>query len=224
MKTNLMVVLTYIAGGISFFEYAVYIYDIFERDTRPSRSSWWILSIVWIVFFASSLSLAPGYSFIEKFHNLAGGSLFLTYIAGSIIIAVLSVKYGSRDKINKLDVVCATLTMCSLVLFFITTKIYSLIAAIIADFFAILPTIKNAYKYPHQESLRAWILCVIASTIALFAVNKWDTSFESFSDWSNPVYLTVINLIILSIMFFRRSYVAEDAGLEKTNLKDASYL
>lgn len=198
-----------IAGGLSLIAFGVYIYNIIFGQTRPSRSSWWIISAVWIVLLLSSLSLSPGETWIEKWNTLPANWISLVYIVASLVIAILSIKKGSGEKWEFFDYCCAVLAVISLVFYIgFHAPLLSLVTALLADFFGILPTVKNAWKYPRNEHFFAWLLEVVASILTLSLVTNWTLTQEGFAKWGSPSYLTIMNgLITLCIMrrfFYKR--------------------
>src|SRR3989344_9149248 len=84
-----------IAGLISFSAYLIYIISTFRGKTKPSRSTWWILTFVGILIFASSYSINAKESM----------RIQLSYIIGPLIIAILSLspKYGYGSKLLQID-------------------------------------------------------------------------------------------------------------------------
>lgn len=186
-----------ISGIISLAAYILYIYTIWFGSTRPSRSSWWILTVVWTVLLLSSLSLTPGATLKEQFLALPGGWLTLSYIAGSLVIAISTLWRGSSDKWGIFDYMCALFASLSLVLYFVSgIPFLALVMAVIADLFGILPTMKNAWLHPDEEDLKAWVLESIASILALFGISTFFFTAESFAAWSPVVYLVIVNVII----------------------------
>src|SRR3989338_11645313 len=87
-----------IAGVISFCAYLKYIISTFQGKTKPSRSTWWILTFVGILIFASSYSLGAGESMWIQ----------LSYIIGPLIIGIMSLfpKYGYGSKLLLIDKIC----------------------------------------------------------------------------------------------------------------------
>lgn len=186
-----------ISGIISLAAYILYIYTIWFGSTRPSRSSWWILTIVWSVLLLSSLSLTPGATLREQFLALPGGWLTLSYIAGSLVIAISTLWRGSSDKWGIFDYMCAAFAALSLILYFVSgVPFLALVMAVVADLFGILPTMKNAWLHPDEEDLKAWVLESIASILALFGISAFLFTEESFAAWSPVVYLVIVNVII----------------------------
>jgi hypothetical protein len=195
------------AGLLSGAAYLIYIVDIIRGGTKPSRSSWWILGVVWSVLLVSSLTLVEGSTFFERWHNLAGSWISLAYIIGSFTIAALSIKKGSSDPWGHVDTICVVLAGASLVCFvIIQAPLISLLLSIVADVCGIIPTMRNAYRHPEYEHFIAWLLEVVSGAIALVAVTAWAMTPEGIADWSGPLYVFVLNAIILVILIIRRKW------------------
>ncbi len=193
-----------VSGLISGAAFLIYIANIIWGNTRPSRSSWWIIGVVWIIFLFSSLSLAPGISFLEKWNALAGNWILLAYIVGSFAIAILSLWCGSSDRWGMFDYLCAIFAALAVFLFFVTeNSLWSLIFSTIADFCGILPTIRNAWKFPQHEHFFAWFLESISGILVLFAITRWSFDLVGVSDWASPIYLVIMNTLITTIILLR---------------------
>lgn len=196
-----------LAGIISISAFGIYIYNIWRGKTRPSRSSWWIITAVWVVLLLSSISLSPGDTFVEKWNNVASNWISLSYIIGSLIIAISSLWRGSSEKWGMFDWLCLVLATASVVVYFALDKpLLSLAASVLADFFGILPTVKNAWKFPAQEHMLAWFLEVVASGLVVFAVVNWSVTPAGVADWISPLYLIIMNGIIM-LLVARRYFV-----------------
>lgn len=198
-----------IAGLVSLFSYGLYIYQIWWGETRPSKSSWWILSVVWTVILLNSISLAPGLDAKEKWGAIAASWLSIAYIVGSLAIAVSTIWRGAHEKWRWTDYVCAFSAGVAIIFYLVVKNPeISLVLSFVADFFGLLPTIENAWKYPEQEDFLAWCLTVVAAVIGLFAVSHWSLSFAGASDWLSPVYLTVFDGLTTALLvrkFFKHT-------------------
>lgn len=183
-----------VAGGISLISYILYIYAIWWGSTRPSRSSWWILTVVWGVVFLSSLSLAPGATHEAQWVALASRWLQVVYLVGALAIAISTIWRGANEKWGRFDYLCAASAGIALILYFVVgSPVWSFVFGVLADFFGLFPTIKHAYQRPDEEDLLAWVLTCVGAVVTLFAIPFW--SRDNASDWIIPVYLTIVDTI-----------------------------
>jgi len=73
------------------------------------------------------------------------------------------------------------------------------------DFFAAVPTIRQAFHKPLEEPISAWLLTVIGNGFNLLAVADWSlASIEAYAIWSYPVYMLAINGVILALLLRHR--------------------
>ncbi len=173
-------------------------------NVRPSRSSWWILSVVWTIVLFSSISLAPGATYSAQWSAIAGSWISIAYIVGSLGVAVSTLWRGSDAKWQYSDYLCAIFASIAVILFFVFKDPQSsLIFGILADFFGLIPTIIHSHRSPQEESFISWCIGTFGSLLGIFAVSHWSLSFESASDWASPIYIFLINISITLLIGFR---------------------
>ncbi len=184
-----------IAGVISFAAYLLYIISIFRGKTKPSRSTWWILTLVGILIFATSYSLEATESMWIQ----------LSYIVGPLIIAILSLfsQYGYKEGLLKIDKIClAGAVICAFIWFVFNSPFIALLGSIVVDFIGLIPTMKKAYIDPEHEDPSAWALEFLASAMNVFAISAWFSLEEK--DWIYALYLFLVNGIVAALLWRRR--------------------
>src|SRR5262245_15629489 len=115
------------AGVISFSAYIFYIIDILKGNTRPSRTTWFILSFISIVILAS--------------YDASGAEdtiwVAVSNATASIIIALLSIKRGVGGT-TKLDIFCFSGSIFSLLLWwYFDSPTIALLANLVIDLLAL---------------------------------------------------------------------------------------
>lgn len=195
----------FLSGLISLFSYSLYVYTIWRGNTRPSKSSWWILTVVWTVTFLSSYSIGGSESG-NAWQSIVTKWLPISYIVGSLAIAISTIWRGQREIWTLTDTLCVVFAGISLFLFLTGGPFVALICSLFADFFGLFPTIKNAWNHPESEDKIAWSITAFATIVGLFAVPVW--SFESLSvaNWLSTVYLVVADIAVTMIIFIRSSH------------------
>jgi len=182
-----------IAGIISFIAYTKYIISVFQGKTKPSRSTWWILTFVGILIFASSYSLEAKESMWIQ----------LSYVIGPFIIGIQSLfpKYGYGTGLLKIDKIClfGSLT-CILLWILFNSPLIALLGSIVVDFIGLIPTIKKSYTDPQEEDPVAWGMEMFASIINALGISVWFTLVSK--DWIYSLYLLIINFIVLVLLWF----------------------
>lgn len=187
---DVKLVLGVIAGILSLVAYIIYNIAILRGSTRPSRTTWWILTLVGFLILASYYSEGARTTIWVP----------LAYLIGPLIIAILSLKYG-RGGWRFLDYVCFLGAVVSVVLWFLTSSaLIALLVNIFIDFLGLIPTIKKSYFWPRTEDRTAWILETVASVINLFAVQAW-----MFEIYVYPLYLVAVNGAITFLLIYPKN-------------------
>lgn len=184
-----------VAGLVSVTAYTIYIASIFRGKTKPSRSSWWILTFVGLMIFLTSYATgARENTWIQ-----------LAYVAGPLIIAILSVfpKYGYKTGLELVDKICLIGAFACLVIWLLFNSAFiALLGSIIVDFVGLVPTIKKSYLDPKEESRLAWGIEMGASILNAIAISSWFTLTDK--SWIYALYLLIINGIITILLLLPR--------------------
>lgn len=183
-----------IAGLLSFAAYIVYIVSILNGTTKPSRSTWWIVTLVGLIILWSSYSLGA-------LENLW---IQLSYVIGPCIIGFLSLWYGKGTGLSKLDIVCFVGALVSVVLWIIfNSPFIAFLGSILVDFIGLVPTIAKVMRSKEQdESISAWGLETIASTLNALTITVWFTLEPK--DWMYALYLLSMNGLITIFLIYRK--------------------
>ncbi len=177
------------AGVVSFGAYLLYFYSILKGETRPSRATWWILTIVGTVTGAS-------YYFSGAVETIW---VPIADVVGILIVALLSIKYGEGG-FNTFDISCFLVAMLSLGLWYIfQAPIIALILNLIMDFVGLLPTLKKSYLDPSGESPLSWLLTFIGNALNFGAVNNF-----TFGVLIYPIYMSVTSGMVTALLYFPR--------------------
>lgn len=178
------------AALVALSAFPVYIVDVLHGHTRPNTATWFILTLSGTLIAASYYGSGARDTFW----------ISLSYPLGYLVIAILSLRYG-YSKWNGLDKVCLTLALLSTVGWLVfKSPQTTFIINVGIDFLGILPTIYKTYRKPSTESRSAWILDVIASVLAILAIDQWNFFVALY-----PLYLLATNGIIV-IFIFRKKY------------------
>ncbi len=174
-----------LSGVISLLAFIFYFTSIITKKTIPSRVTWMSLSIIGLLILLSSYS--AGHTSTIWFQ--------LSYLVGPFLIFLLSIKYGEGG-FSRVDLLCLSTSFISICLWLITDlPVVALVLNILADFFAIFPTIHKSYLKPDTESALPWIITCIASLLALLSVENW-----IFIEYLYPIYMVFFNTLIALII------------------------
>ncbi len=172
-----------IAGILSILAYIPYISSILKGSTKPNRASWLIWLVMNIIILAS-------------YHSSGAEStifVLVSYSIGTIIVALLSLKYGEGGW-TSFDRTCLIISAVGLLLWFIfNSPLPALLINIAVDMTGALPTIRKVYCNPQIESKSAWLLFFAGSIANLVAIDKFEFAIV--------VYPVAMFLIIGAVFF-----------------------
>ncbi len=178
-----------LAGVVAFLAYVLYIAAIVRGYTKPSRTTWWIWSVLGMIIGVSYfLSGAENTIWVP-----------LGEVVGPFVIALLSLKYGVGGW-SPIDKFAILGSVGSLVLWGISgSPLVGLVASLSIDFLAVVPTVVKTYYKPEEEDRLAWSLTGLGNFLNLFAVEKWVFAIAVY-----PVYATIIDGVVLALLFRKK--------------------
>ena len=183
----------YITIALGLLGVFFYIKETFLGKTKPNRVSW----IFW--------TIAP---FVGVYISYKSGVsiplLISTFMAGFGPLLVVIASFFNKNsywKITLFDIVCGTLSALAIFIWVTTQNgVLSVAFAIIADFFAGLPTIIKAWKHSETESIGPYFYGNLNSLITLIIITEF-----SFLNLGFPIYLFIANTVI--IVGIKRKYL-----------------
>lgn len=184
-KFIILAVLFYSAGGM------IYLLDTLKGKTKPNRVTWFLWGLLGLVAFAGMLD--------EKASVTSLIFILTSTLVPFVILAASFISKRAVWKINNFDWICGTLSICGIIAWLITgVGNLAITFSIIADFFALLPTVIKALKAPSTESGLLYLNVSFASFITLLTIDIW-----SFSSIAYAMYLMIICVIMFVIIRFR---------------------
>ncbi len=191
-------VLGIIAGIIAFLAYIVYVVSILRGKTKPNRATWWIWAF---------MGLVVGLSY---YASGAQNTIWVPLVEfiGPLFIALLSIKYGEGGLKEKTDLICLFGATFSIILWIIfNNPVVALVASLVVNSFAIIPTIKKSYLRPEGEDFWAWFVTSLADSLNMFAVERF-----TFAILVYPIYMLVSDLMITCILLLRKKGIMKDVS------------
>lgn len=173
------------SGCLSFVAYILYFRSILIGKTRPSTTTWFILTLIG--------------SIIAFSHYLSGGHntvwIALSNVLGPGIVGLLSIKFGEK-KHSYVDSVCLVGAFVCIVLWYLFKQPFlTLLLALVVDFFGMLPTLTKAYLRPLSEDLVPWITTASAGLFNILAVEGLSLNYLVY-----PVYLLGVNGLVTFLL------------------------
>ena len=164
---------------------SLYIKDTFLGKTKPNRVSW----LFW--------TIAPFYVvYVGDKYGVYMHLLMATYMAGFGPLLVVIASFFNKNaywKITKFDIGCGILSAVAIIVW-VTTKngTLSLVFAILADFFAGLPTIIKSWRHSDTETIGPYLYGNFNSIITFLIIKDF-----SFLNLAFPIYFLLANTIII---------------------------
>jgi hypothetical protein len=164
-----------------------YLRDTLKGRVKPNRVSF----LLW--------SLAPLIAFFAEIKQGVGIQALMTFIVGFLPLTIFIASFVNKQAVWNLtgfDLVCGTLSIIGLVLWYITKSgNIAIIFSILADALAATPTIVKSFNYPETESAWPYFASTISAILTLLTVKVWNIANIAF-----PLYIVLITLVIFSLV------------------------
>jgi hypothetical protein len=181
----------------AFLSATPYIITILRGHTLPVRVTWGLWSLILWVGFAAQWQL-------ESWDTL---TFVLIDALQVTFIFALSVWYGAPGW-SRIDTLCLVISLLAIITWRLTADpAYALYLMIMADLVAAVPTFVHAYTSPHEENGIPFLLFSLGGIFTFMSNVRWDFHSIMF-----PLYLTVLNLCIGSLILVRKWIPATDAS------------
>ena len=180
----------YLGAVIFLFGSIGYFVETIQGKVKPNRVTWFI----WI--------LAPSIIFFSQIKQGVGLESLLTFMVGFIPLLIFLASFVNKKaywKIEKIDIICGTLSIIGLILWQVT-KIgnIAIVFSIISDLFASWPTIIKSYKHPETENYWLYFANGIFALITILTIKIW-----TFETYSFSFYLLVISIVLTIMIKFK---------------------
>ena len=190
-----------VAGVVSLVAFILYAISLkYESESsRPSKSTWWILTVVGVMILVS------------YWESGARSTIWIpiTYVIGPLVIGILSIRFGETKEERKArsmwqtpDPYCVIGAIFGVTIWWLTeSAVLALVVFVGTDLAGIFPTIWKSFLRPWTEQPLPWAFSVVASMINLLAVEQWSLSVEV---WLYPWYMLFGNALILAPLLWHK--------------------
>ncbi len=180
-----------ILGAIIFFLGSIgYIWNTVKGKVKPNKVTWFI----W--------SLAPLIAFAAQINQGIGMEALLTFMIGFVPVIVFVASFINKKsywKIERLDLICGSLSVTGLILWQIT-KVgnIAIFFSLVADFLALLPTLVKSYRQPETENYLLYFGNSIFALLTILTIKDWN-----FANYAFPLYIFVATLLLTVLIRFK---------------------
>ncbi len=180
----------YLGMALQFLGGVDYLIGTIKGTVKPNRVTW----LMW--------SLAPALAFFAQIQQGVGMEAWSTFIVWFVPLLIFIASFVNKKahwKIQKLDIICGTLSFIGLILW-MTTRVgnIAIMFGIMADILACIPTAVKAWHEPESENDSVFFLGVANSIIALLVITNWN-----FENYAFITYLLFANLILAVLIRFK---------------------
>ena len=175
---------------LSIYAFLPYARDTLAGRTQPQRASWLIWAVLSIIALGSQISEG------------ATTSLWFSVIqcGGAVGIFALTIRRGSGQILAPGDGYVLGAAAMGLGLWMMThSAVYALVVTVTISLLGGAVTVKKAYRNPASESVSTWVICFIATILAVLSVGQVDWVLLIY-----PLYLfTLYGAILVAILLGR---------------------
>jgi len=121
--------------------------------------------------------------------------LTIIFMLNPTVIFILTLFKGESTRPDTMEKFSLFIGLSAILIWYFfkdETGILPIVIAIVADFCALIPTLRFVFKSPEQETPLAWILFFLGFSIALFAIE--DYSLESVL---LPAYMAIGSFMVV---------------------------
>ncbi|HUC03878.1 MAG TPA: hypothetical protein VL961_00675 [Acidimicrobiales bacterium] len=177
----------YLGATIGVLGSLAYLRDTLRGTTQPNRVSWMLFAVF------------PLLSAAVEFHEGVGVRTLTTFIVGFMPLLIFVASFHSPHgvwRIRRLDYVCGVLSLGGGAVWLVTQRgTVAIVASIVADALAAVPTLRKGWSHPHTETLWGYVGAFLNTTILLLTVDRWTTAEVAF-----PLYIACITMVEMCLV------------------------
>ncbi len=179
-----------IAAILAVFAIVPYLIDVVSSRTKPNVVSWFTWTLLLIIATAAAFAA----------HQPRTALLTLGDTIGTGMTLIFGIKYGVA-KFSWFDGFCQIAALIGLALWLIfNSPVVAIIAVIIIDLFASIPTLKHSWQSPEEETWQTFAILIVAAALTLASLANFSIASLSF-----PIYLLLANSTVVATVIYRRN-------------------
>lgn len=179
-------ILSGLAGVVYVLGTVPYLYKIYQREDRPSISSW----LIW--------TLLDGITLTGMIFERQVNGLIIAAVACSLLTTTFAAWRGSWEWDRK-DTACLIGAILGILIWKIASSATLAIATCaIVNLIGGYPTVKRAWEEPQRENSFTWTCYWVSCVLTLLSLREW-----SLASASQPVSFTVVETMMLYVVWFR---------------------
>ncbi|SRR5258706_3415727 len=188
---NLTNISAFLSTALAIYCTIPYVQAILKRKTKPHQLSWLVFVIMnGIVFFSQYFAGGRGSVLIS-----------LTFFVGSLIIFLLSLKFGIRYS-SRWDRALFIFALCTIVIWFITkSNVIAIWLTVLIDLAATTMTILKIKSQPDSEDPLPWTIASIAYVFTILTLVDKPLSIL----YVRPLYGLIGDVALVTFIYIWRA-------------------
>jgi hypothetical protein len=189
-------ILTMTAGAIEVLAPLPYIVDTIRNRTHPNIVTWLTWTLINIVNL--SAAFASG-SWQTGVYSLCG-------VIATGTIVVLGLWHGVRQY-TRFDFICQAVALLGFPIWAITNRPeLAVLVVLLVDFSGGLPTLRHAWRAPHEETMKTFVLSALAAALLLMGLHQFN-----FISVTMPLYILSFDCALIFSIWYRRRVLGYNA-------------
>lgn len=180
-----------LASIITIYSVVPYLHDIYKGRTKPNLVSW----ITWTLLtgIATAAEIAAGEWTAAIFTSAA------VLETGSVVL--LGLYKRAYVRYARFDIICQLSAIIGIILWqTFDSPAIGVLASVTIDFVGALPTLRHAWKAPHEETWQTFALAGLGGLLAIFALETYNLVSLPYA-----AYIVLINAVLAWTIYTRRS-------------------
>jgi hypothetical protein len=184
--------LVIVSALVSISGASMYVRDTIAGRSKPNRVSWFMWALAPLIGTAAALSA-----------HADAWATTRTFMAGFVPLTIFIASFvnpKSYWKLTVFDLLCGAFSLLALVIWLvIDSPNGAVIFAILADCFALVPSLYKAWRYPETETGATFIAGLAAGLLALPSIPAWNIQNSAFQ-----IYLFFANILLILAIYRKR--------------------
>lgn len=181
----------YLGALLNLIGSTTYVVHTLQGKTKPNRVTWFLWALAPLIAYGAMLG--------EGVSPVDGLMTFMVGFGPLMIFAASFVNKKSVWKISRFDIICGSLSLLGIVLWFIFREgWFAILFSILADGLALLPTLVKAWREPESESYLVFFNGALSAAITLLAIKTYDFEHVGF-----PIYIFIVCALLALIIKFK---------------------
>lgn len=180
--------------------YIPYIYHITKGLVKPHPFSWLIWCLTAISIF-----------FLQTLEGSGAGAYTTAAVAVFALLVFVFALRQSHVTVRPVDVLCLAIALVGLgAWFFVQQPVLSILLMLLVEFIGFIPTLRNTWRRPYDESLSLWGINSARHILALGAIYSY-----SFVTVINPIFWATLGIGLCIVMVVRRKAIKRPKGRKR---------